>query len=145
QNILDGLAFLSEGSDRVRLDQAFLAAEALLEGLRSAPGIEKMELCGSLRRRKETIRDIDILVSARDARPIMEHFTRLPSVRQIVAHGETKSSVVVDLPLGRGQPGRINADLRVVSPEQFPFALNYFTGSQAHNIAMRARAQRQGL
>jgi len=141
QKILEGLAFLNEGSDRVRIDQALPVAEKLLEGLREAPGIIRMELCGSLRRRRETIKDIDILVSAKDAKPIMDRFVSLPGVVQVIGHGDTKSSVVVNV----GQGLRMNADLRVVTDEQFPFALHYFTGSKDHNIAVRARAQKLDL
>jgi DNA polymerase (family X) len=145
QKILEGIAFLDRGGDRVRLDQALEVAECLLDGLRGFKGIRRMELCGSLRRRKEVIRDIDILVSSDKPAPIMEHFIGLPGVAQVVAHGETKSSVVLETRTGRGRTLRINADLRIVSDEQFPFALHYFTGSKEHNIAMRARAQEFGL
>src|SRR5262249_45219476 len=92
QNILEGLEFLGKVGERVRLDQALPAAVALMEGLRGAPGIIRMEMCGSLRRRKETIRDIDILASADSAGPIMDRFIKLPGVVQVVARGETKSS-----------------------------------------------------
>jgi DNA polymerase (family 10) len=145
QRIQEGLAFLSQAGHRIRLDQAEALAQALVEGLKSCGGIIRLEVCGSLRRRKETINDIDILVSSEDAAPIMEHFITLPGVQEVVAHGETKSSVVVDRALLGGKPLRINADLRVVRDDQFPFALHYFTGSKEHNIAMRARAQQYGL
>src|SRR5207302_8816352 len=69
--ILEGIQFLGQAEERLRLDQALDLATALLEGLQTSPGIERIELCGSLRRRKETIRDIDLLVSSRDPRPIM--------------------------------------------------------------------------
>jgi DNA polymerase (family 10) len=104
-----------------------------------------MELCGSLRRRKETIQDIDILISSEDPRPIMDRFVALPGVVQVVGHGETKSSVVIERSLGGGRRVAINADLRVVRNEQFPFALHYFTGSKEHNVAIRGRAQQYGL
>lgn len=141
QKILDGLAFLGQAGDRVRLDQAEAVAMALLDGLRQCRGIIHMEVCGSLRRRKEIIRDIDILVSSKNADPIMKCFVSLPGVSQIVAQGETKSSIVIDKGVHDGRRFVINADLRVVSNEQFPFALNYFTGSKEHNVALRGRAQ----
>jgi DNA polymerase (family 10) len=144
QKLLDGLAFLGTVGNRVRLDKALAIAELLLEGLRGLPGIQRMEVCGSLRRRKETCADIDVLVSAEDAGPIMEAFTKLPLVMQVVAHGPTKSSVVIaDGP--STERVVMNADLRIVRDEQFPFALHYFTGSKEHNIAMRQRAQDRGL
>jgi DNA polymerase (family X) len=145
QKILEGIEFLSRVGQRVRIDEAWELASTLLAGLRDCKGIKRLEPCGSLRRRKETINDIDILASADDATPIMACFVKLPGVIQVVGQGETKSSVVFDHDLGNGRRVIMNADLRVVRPEQFPFALHYFTGSKEHNIAVRARAQQRGL
>jgi DNA polymerase (family 10) len=145
QNILEAIEFLGRAGQRVRIDEALDLGMSLLEGLRACPGIQRMELCGSSRRRKETINDIDILVSADQAQPIMDCFVSLPGVIQVVGRGETKSSIIVDKDLGRGRRVTLNADLRVVRPEQFPFALHYFTGSKEHNVAVRARAQDYGL
>src|SRR5260370_12642495 len=144
QKILEGIDFLGQAGERVRLDHALDLAAELLQGLRSWPGIQRMELCGSLRRRKETINDLDILVSSDQAGPIMDRFIALPGVVQVVGHGETKSSIVVERTLERGRV-LMNADLRVVQDEQFPFALHYFTGSKEHNVAIRGRAQQYGL
>jgi DNA polymerase (family 10) len=141
QKILEGIQSLRQMGSRVRLDQALALASRLIDGLRTAPGIIRMELCGSLRRRRETIKDIDILISSDTPGPIMERFVGLPGVTQVIAHGATKSSVVVQ---GDGRLS-MNADLRIVRDEQFPFALHYFTGSKEHNIAMRQRAQQYGL
>ena len=145
QKILEGIAFLGQMGERVRLDQALPLAEALLDGLRRCPGLSRMELCGSLRRRKETIKDIDILVSSQNPAPIMAAFVTLPGAVQVIAHGDTKSSIIVSdgAPPGRGVT--MNADLRIVTDEQFPFALHYFTGSKEHNVAVRQRAQDRGL
>jgi DNA polymerase (family 10) len=143
--ILEGIEFLGKAGQRVRIDEALELADALLEGLKKCPGIERIELCGSLRRRKETIQDIDILVSSTDSVPIMDCFVGLPGVIQIVGKGETKASVVVQHDVGSGAPFVMNADLRVVGKEQFPFALHYFTGNKDHNIAIRGRAQDYGL
>jgi DNA polymerase (family 10) len=140
QKIIEGIQFLRQMGQRVRIDQAEALAQSLLDGLRQAPGVMRMELCGSLRRRRETVKDIDILISSDDPSPIMEHFVSLPGVAQVIAHGDTKSSVIV----GAGRV-MMNADLRIVDDEQFPFALHYFTGSKEHNIAMRVRAQQKGL
>src|SRR5437588_2422815 len=145
QKILEGIEFLDRIGQRVRIDEAWELASTLVEGLRDCKGVERFELCGSLRRRKETINDIDILVSAEDPAPIMACFVKLPGVIQVVGQGETKSSVVFDHDLGQGRRVIMNADLRVVRPEQFAFALHYFTGSKDHNIAVRARAQQYGL
>jgi DNA polymerase (family 10) len=141
QKILEGIQSLRQMGSRVRLDQALALASRLIDGLRTAPGIIRMELCGSLRRRRETIKDIDILISSDAPDPIMDRFVALPGVTQVIAHGVTKSSIIVQ------GDGRLfmNADLRIVHDEQFPFALHYFTGSKEHNIAMRQRAQQYGL
>src|SRR5262249_55896401 len=143
EKILEGMTFVEQSGARVRLDQAQEVAEVLVQGLRKGRGIIRLETCGSLRRRKEIIRDIDLLASADDPGPIMERFVSLPAVKQVVVHGETKSSIVVET-VAAGSRVVINADLRVVRDDQFPFALHYFTGSKEHNIAVRARAQRYG-
>jgi len=141
QKILEGIQSLRQMGSRVRLDQALALANWLIDGLRTAPGIIRMELCGSLRRRRETIKDIDLLISSDAPKPIMDRFVTLPGVTQVIARGATKSSVLIQ------GDGRLfmNADLRIVHDEQFPFALHYFTGSKEHNIAMRQRAQQYGL
>src|SRR5262249_11482755 len=142
QRILEGIAFLSQMGARVRMDQALPLALEMLDGLRDAPGVQRIELCGSLRRRKETIKDIDILVSTDDPEPILDRFVSLPGVAQVLGRGETKSSVIVG---HEGSGVVMNADLRVVTDKQFPFALHYFTGSKEHNVAMRVQAQERGL
>src|SRR5262249_37057792 len=126
QKILEGIEFLSAMGDRKRIDQALPLPQALMEGLRGAPGLIRMEVGGSLRRRKETINDIDILVSAAEPGPVMERFVTLPEVVQVTNHGDTKSSVIAAHTDGNKKV-LMNADLRVVSDEQFPFALHYFT------------------
>lgn len=139
QKILEGLQFLGQVGNRVRIDQAAPIAEFLLQHISSFPGVIRAAVCGSLRRRRETAKDIDILASAYHAGPVMDLFVALPGVRQIVAKGETKSSIVVEQAVD-GERVTLNADLRVVSDEQFPFALHYFTGSKDHNIKVRQRA-----
>jgi DNA polymerase (family 10) len=145
QKILEGIAFLGETGQRVRIDQALPLAQRLLEGLRGAPGLVRLELGGSLRRRKETIADIDLLASADDPGPLMDRFVSLPGVVQVLGRGDTKSTVTVSDGIPGGPRLRMNADLRVVRDDQFPFALHYFTGNKDHNIAMRVRAQAHGL
>ena len=142
--ILEGIGFLGTIGQRVRLDLALPLGEALVEQLKKLPGVIRAELCGSLRRRRETAKDIDILISSADAKPIMEAFVSLPEVMQVVAHGETKSSIVAAMTVDR-EKVILNADLRVVADECFPFALHYFTGSKEHNVRLRSRAIDQGL
>jgi DNA polymerase (family 10) len=139
QKILDGLAFIDKVGNRVRIDLALPLGTALLEQIREFPGVIRSELCGSLRRRKETVADLDILVSSKDAQPIMDRFVKIPEVVQILAQGPTKSSVLAAMHV-RGEKVTMQADLRVVTDEEYPFALLYFTGSKEHNIRLRQRA-----
>ena len=145
QKIVEGIEFLGQMGQRVRLDQALPLALDLIEGLRSCAGVHRIELCGSLRRRRETIKDIDILVSSKQAKTIMDCFVSLPGVVQVLGHGETKSSVIVSAGEGHDHKVVMNADLRVVDDKEFPFALMYFTGSKEHNVALRGRAIEYGL
>jgi len=144
QRIIDGIRFLGTVGNRVRVDQAAAVANVLLERLRKLPGVIRAEVCGSVRRRKETSKDIDILVSAVGSSPIMSAFCTFPEVTQIVAQGPTKSSIVATV-IVNGKAIVLGADLRVVSDEQFPFAVVYFTGSKEHNIRLRQKAIEMGL
>lgn len=145
EKILEGLSFLGQMGERFRLDQGLVLASLLVEQLRKLKGVHRMEVCGSIRRRRETVRDIDILVSSAHAKPIMDAFVALLQVQKVVGHGDTKSSIVAAGLDGDGKPVMMNADLRVVSDEQYPFALMYFTGSKEHNVALRQRAIQYGL
>jgi DNA polymerase (family 10) len=112
-------------------------AEALLKHLRAVPGVKQAELAGSYRRARETVGDLDILVEAAAPEAVMERFTTYDEVQQVLAKGDTKSSVLLR--------AGIQVDLRVVSGESFGAALQYFTGSKEHNIAVRKIAQAKGL
>jgi DNA polymerase (family X) len=142
--ILEGIAFLGTIGNRVRIDMALPLGEALLSRIKSMPGVIRAELCGSIRRRRETSKDIDIVASAKDSGPVMAAFVAMPEVMQVVGHGETKSSIVAQMMIGTEQV-ILNADLRVVNDEQFPFTIAYLTGSKEHNIRMRQRAIDRGL
>jgi DNA polymerase (family 10) len=141
--ILEGIAFLGQVGKRVRIDLAEGLAAALLEQVKALPGVIRASCCGSLRRRRETVADIDLLASAADAGPIMEAFVKFPQMTQIIGQGPTKSSVNAAMHVD-GEKVMMQADLRVVSDEQYPFALAYFTGSKPHNIRMRQRAIDRG-
>jgi len=136
QKILEGIELVRKFASRHHIHKARAAAEAVLESLRAHDGVIRCSIAGSLRRCRETIGDVDFLVSAKpkDAPDIIAAFVATPGVLNVSAQGETKASVVLK--------GGIQADLRVVADDQFAFALNYFTGSKEHNIAMRARALR---
>jgi len=127
--ILEGIRYLDQIGKRVRIDLALPLGDALLAQVKAFPGVIRGELCGSLRRRKETVADLDILVSSADAAPIMDAFVKLPEVIQVLAQGPTKSSIVATMHV-RGEKVTMQADLRVVTDEQFPFAQHYFTGSK---------------
>ncbi len=138
QNILKSIRSLRSKDRRIPIGQAVSVAERVIAGLRDAcPGIGKVTPAGSLRRWRETIGDIDIMATAREPAQVMDALVRLPSVQQVLGHGTKKSSVVVD-------PG-IQVDLRVVEDESFGAMLQYFTGSQQHNIRLREYANRRGL
>jgi DNA polymerase (family 10) len=132
-------AIESRRVEGVRVRRASVApyAEALLSALRATPGVKQVELAGSYRRARETIGDLDILVEAADAAAVMDAFTGYDEVQQVLAKGDTKSSVVLRTGL--------QVDLRVVPAESFGAALQYFTGSKEHNIAVRKIAQAKGL
>jgi DNA polymerase (family 10) len=132
QKILEGLDFVESSGDRILQSTALRLIAPIVEAVRDAPGVEQVEACGSLRRRLETIGDLDVLFAAHDPAPVLDRFVALPEVAGVLAHGPTKASVRL--------AGGVQCDLRGVTPDQFPFALHYFTGSKAHNIAMRRRA-----
>jgi DNA polymerase (family 10) len=144
QKILDGLRFLGEVGQRVRIDQAYPIGATLLDRVAKFPGVIRASLCGSLRRRRETAKDIDLVASAKDPKPVMEAFVTQPEVMQVIGHGDTKSSIVFGMSID-GQKIVMNADLRVVTDDVFPFATLYLTGSKEHNIRLRQRSIDRGL
>ena len=121
---------------RFRINVVASLAEELLSDLRAHEAVGQISEAGSFRRRKETIGDLDILVSSNHPGEVSEFFIHHPLVQEVIVHGPTKSSV-------RLQDG-VQCDLRVVKPEEFPFALVYFTGSKEHNIRLRSRALDRG-
>ncbi|MBA4337105.1 DNA polymerase/3'-5' exonuclease PolX [bacterium] len=137
-SILQSIKDLKRYSERTLMPIALNEAKVLIDYILGCKEVKKCEYAGSLRRRQETIGDIDILVSAKGkAKPIMDHFIKYPHVDEILAHGPTKSSIVLNT--------GIQIDLRVVEDENFGAALHYFTGSKAHNIAIRDMAKKKGL
>ncbi len=141
EKILEGLKFIAAVGQRVRIDQASDLAESMLAALRKVPGVIRLEACGSLRRRKETIGDIDILCTTTDVAAAMEAFSKLPSMTQLLNRGDTLCSVM----LGVGRRGaQIRGDLRVVADNQFAHALHHFTGSMAHNVHVRTKWKEKG-
>ena len=135
--ILEAIAFRRQFASRHRLVDALVVADPVLESLRGHPDVIRCSTAGSLRRWKEVIGDIDFLVSSKNPTGVIEFFVSQPGIHTVMAKGDTKASVL----LGDG----IQADLRVVSDVEYPFALAYFTGSKEHNIVMRQRAITRGL
>jgi DNA polymerase (family 10) len=136
-NLLEGIERKRQYASKHLLAHALAAAEPLLEGLRSHPDVIRCSTAGSLRRWKEVIGDIDLLASSKKPAEVIGFFTQQPGILKVIAKGDTKASVILE--------GGIQADLRVVSNKEFPFALAYFTGSKEHNIVMRSRAIARGL
>lgn len=135
--ILEGIRFRREYASRRLLTDAMVAADPILDSLRQHPDVIRCAIAGSLRRFKEVVGDIDFLASSKNPAGVIEYFAGLPEVESVLARGETKASVNLT--------GGLQADLRVVSDREFPFALAYFTGGKEHNIALRQRAIQRGL
>jgi len=137
EKIRKGIEMFKRQSGRMLLGQALPLVEEIVGALREKSGVTKISPAGSVRRMKETIGDIDILVASSTPESIMDVFTSLPQVREVIARGSTKSSIVT-------QEG-IQVDLRVVEEVSFGAALQYFTGSKAHNIKLREIALKKGF
>jgi len=136
--ILQGIAFLTQHADRFLYPVGEAEAELIRAALATQPGIVRLQVGGSIRRRRETVKDIDMVLSVADnagedvRERIMDFFTKQPSVQAITGKGTTKSSVILS--------SGIAMDLRVVSDSQFPYTLHHFTGSREHHIPLRRRA-----
>jgi len=122
---------------RILLGEALAVAEEMLEGVRTLPGIERASYAGSLRRMRDTIGDLDLLVSSARPQEAVEAFGALPNVGRVLGRGPTKTGVLTR--------SGLQIDLRVVAPGEFGSALQYFTGSKAHNVKVREHAVRMGL
>ncbi|MGJ8648854.1 MAG: DNA polymerase/3'-5' exonuclease PolX [Opitutaceae bacterium] len=136
EKILSGIANRAAYAKRHHWWTAREVAMPILEGLRALSQVERAEAAGSLRRLRETVGDLDFMVSSSEPQSVMDWFVGQPGVTEVTAHGATKSSVRFE--------GGLQADLRVVPAEQFAFALHHFTGSKEHNVAMRQRALARG-
>jgi DNA polymerase (family 10) len=122
---------------RFKLAVAAQYAEPLIGYLKATPGVDQVVIAGSFRRMRETVGDLDILVTAQPPGKVMERFVGYDEVREVLSHGDTRGSVVLK--------SGLQVDLRLVAPESFGAALHYFTGSKAHNIAIRKLAQAGGM
>ena len=137
ENILKGIAMIKRRTDRYPIGRVLPIAEELMQKLRGEAPIKKFSLAGSLRRWKDTIKDIDILATSKQPQKVMHAFVHLPYAKEVLMKGPTKSSIVTH--------EGIQVDLRVVEEDSFGSALAYFTGSKTHNIRLRELAVRKGL
>jgi len=137
ENILRGIEMLKRGKERQPLGRVLPVAYEIIEHLGKATHVEKINIAGSLRRMKDTVKDIDILATSKNPHAVMKAFVHLPQVKEILMEGPTKSSIVMCEGL--------QVDLRVVEDESYGAALAYFTGSKEHNIRLREMAVKKGL
>ena len=137
ENILKGIAQWRAGRTRTLLPAARAVATQTAEALRAHGGVDQLAIAGSLRRMRESVKDIDLLVTSTEPARVIRTLTTLPSIVEVLAQGPTKASV-------RHQDG-LAIDLRVVEPDAFGAALQYFTGSKEHNVRVREIASRRGL
>ena len=137
ENILKGIATVRRGRDRRPLGLVLPMALEIVDELKKRTRVERIELAGSIRRRRETVKDIDIVATAQEPEHVMDAFIRLPAVTDVVMHGPTRSSVTI-------RDG-INVDIRVVPRDSYGAALAYLTGSKGHNIRIRDMAVRKGF
>ncbi len=135
--ILESIAFREKHASEFKLDQVHGLVLEMLEALREHPNVSRAEVCGSFRRGKETVHDLDFLVASKQPEKVIDYFVNLPVVVDVIAKGPTKASI-------HATHG-VQCDLRAVSSAEFPFALMYFTGSKEHNVAIRQRALSRGL
>jgi DNA polymerase (family X) len=137
ENILRGIEAVRRGRERQPLGRMLPAALDLVKAIRKLARVERIEVAGSIRRRRESIKDIDMVATAPDPAAVMDAFVSLPQVYQVLMKGATRASVVIR--------ERVQVDLRVVEPEAFGAALAYLTGSKPHNVRLREMAVKRGL
>lgn len=137
ERIREGLALAQAAGRRRPLGAVLSLGRSLLASIRQLPGVERAELCGSARRYKDTVGDLDFLVASREGKAVVEGFVRLPQVKEIYAKGKERATVFLN--------NGLQVDLRVVPPESYGAGLQYLTGSKAHSIRLRALAQEKGL
>ncbi len=135
-NILKGIEHMRSHAGEFLFGDVAHIAEGLLDDLRGHPDVNLAQIAGSFRRKKEIVRDLDFIVSTKQPEAVMAFFTTHSLVENVLAHGATKSSVILK--------SGVQCDLRAITGPEFPFALNYFTGSKEHNVRMRSRALSRG-
>ncbi|MGA7677999.1 MAG: DNA polymerase/3'-5' exonuclease PolX [Dehalococcoidia bacterium] len=136
-NIMQQIQALRRKDQRIPIGEALPVVDEVFNALRPLPGVKNLTAAGSLRRFRETVGDIDLMGTADNPEEVINAFVNLPQVREVLAKGPTKASVIL--------PGGLQADLRMVEHDSFGSLLQYFTGSKQHNIALRTKEQKKGL
>ena len=136
-NILQQIEALRRKDQRIPIGEALPVVDEILNSLRPLPGVKNLTAAGSLRRFRETVGDIDLMGTADNPEGVIDAFVELPQVREVLAKGPTKASVIL--------PGGLQADLRMVEHDSFGSLLQYFTGSKEHNVTLRTKEQKRGL
>jgi len=134
--ILEAIARTEQAATAFRLSDAAIAADGILSELQSHPAVLRAAVAGSMRRSKEVVRDLDFIVATNDPASLTKFFGALPQAKEIIVQGDTKCSIRLE--------SGLQCDLRAVTNAQFPFSLQYFTGSKEHNVAIRSRALKHG-
>ena len=133
----EAIAFKKQFADMFRMGEVSPLAITLRQKLLDHPKVHQCEIAGSFRRAKETLHDLDFLVATDDPEAITAYFTQLDEASKVISHGTTKAQIYLE--------NGLQCDLRAVSNAEFPFALQYFSGSKEHNVAIRSRARQRGL
>jgi DNA polymerase (family 10) len=137
ENLQRGIELWLSSKQRMTLGVALPLAEALLKDVRSVRGVERADLAGSLRRGRETIGDVDLLIISRDSPTALQKLVKLPQVKQVLGVGDTRATMIIE--------GGVQVDIRAVAPESYGAALQYFTGSKQHNVHLRTIGRKLGL
>jgi DNA polymerase (family X) len=137
EKVLEGIAFARDHANQFLYNLAWNEAQRVVALLKDVESVSEANVAGSLRRHKEVVKDLDVVVASTDAAQVMTSFVEDENVERVTNHGDTKSSVILR--------SGIAADLRVVAPKEYPYALLHFTGSKEHNVVLRQRAKDRGL
>lgn len=137
QNLLKAIEEYRNRSGRFLLGEVLPIIQGILTYMGGCEAVRRVEVAGSARRRKETVGDLDVLASSLEPEKASDHFVKMPPVARVLAHGSTKSTVVLE--------NRLQVDLRVIPPESYGAALQYFTGSKEHNVKLRTIGVKAGL
>jgi DNA polymerase (family X) len=137
ENLQRGIELWLSSKQRMTLGVALPIAERLVQEIRSVHGVERADFAGSLRRGRETIGDVDLLIISSDSPAVLQTLVKLPQVKQVLGVGDTRATMIIE--------GGVQVDIRAVAPESYGAALQYFTGSKQHNVHLRTIARKHGL